>query len=93
MMHGGRRAGLHRVASTAIAGMWLLLMLAGTVLAAGPPFPDRPANTHILDDADVFNKPPEEGVEEGLRAVLDSRGVDVVVYGIRPTRTRMHSRS
>ena len=80
VMHGRRRAGLHRVISAVVAGMWLLLMLAGTVLAAGPPFPDRPANTHILDDANVFNKPPEEGVEEGLRAVLDSRGVDVVVY-------------
>ena len=79
-MHGRRRAGLHRAISAVVAGLWLLLMLAGTVLAAGPPFPDRPADTHIVDDADVFNRLPEEGVEEGLRAVLDSRGVDVVVY-------------
>ena len=80
MMHGRRRAGLRRAIAAVVAGMWLLLMVVGATLAAGPPFPDRPTDTHIVDDAGVFNKLPEEGVEEGLRAVLDSRGVDVVVY-------------
>ncbi len=64
------------------AATLLLSMLAGflaAVAAAGPPFPERPAGTHIVDDAEVFNRPPEAGVEEGLRAFLDSRGVDIVV--------------
>ena len=60
--------------------MMLLLLLGGTLLAAGPPFEDRPADGHIVDTAAVFNRVPEEGVEEGLRAFLESRGVDVVVY-------------
>ena len=79
-MHGRRRAGLHRAIAAIAAGMWLSLVVAGAALASGPPFPDRPTDTHIVDDAGVFNRLPEEGVEEGLRAVLDSRGVDLVVY-------------
>ncbi len=71
---------MQRAIAAVVAGMWLLLMAGGATLAAGPPFPDRPADTHIVDNAGVFNRLPEEGVEEGLRALLDSRAVDVVVY-------------
>ena len=62
-----------------VAGALLLLTVAGAVLAAGPPFPDRPTGAHVIDDAEVFNRAPEDGVEEGLRAFLDSTGVDIVV--------------
>ncbi|MCY7419244.1 MAG: TPM domain-containing protein, partial [Chloroflexi bacterium] len=79
-MHGRPGTRLHRAISAVAAAMMLLLLLAGTLIAAGPPFEDRPADGHLVDTADVFNKVPEEGVEEGLRALLESRGVDVVVY-------------
>ncbi len=79
-MHGRHPARLHRAISAVVAGMLLLFMVAGVAGAAGPPFPERPADSHIVDDADVFNRVPEEGVEDGLRALLEGRGVDVVVY-------------
>ncbi len=81
-MHGRHRVRLHRAVAALFAGTLLLTMLAGfvaAVAAAGPPFPDRPAGTHIVDDAGVFNRLPEAGVEEGLRAFLESRGVDLVI--------------
>jgi len=79
-MHGRPGTRLHRAISAVAAAMMLLLLLAGNLLAAGPPFDERPVDGHIVDTAAVFNKLPEEGVQEGLRALLESRGVDVVVY-------------
>src|SRR6188508_106770 len=78
-MHGRHRARLHRAIPAIVAGTLLSLVVAAAAQAAGPPFPDRPTGAHVIDDAEVFNRAPEDGVEEGLRAFLDSSGVDIVV--------------
>lgn len=84
----GHRASRQRVLRSAgalvLAAWWLVL--AAAVMAAGPPFAARPAGSHIVDDAGLFNRIPEEGVEEGLRAFLDTRGIDIaVVTQVKPS--------
>lgn len=60
----------------------LVLSTSGGVLAGGPPFRDRPAgaDAHVVDDADVLPKTSRQALDEGLRALKERTGTDLVIY-------------
>lgn len=88
-----RRLGPSRILLAALAWSVLLLVsLAPVMLAAGPPFGERPtgAGAHLVDDADVLPRQPQAALDSSLAAVADSTGTDIVIYlQVKPaSRTR-----
>ncbi len=68
-----------------LLGVWLVLLmttLGQAALAAGPPFPDREVGSgaHVVDEAEVLPRAARSALDEGLRALLEKSGVDLVVF-------------
>ena len=60
--------------------MVLLTLLSAVAAAVAPPFPDRPPDVHLVDDAELINRLPEQGLDVGLEAYQERAGIDIAVY-------------
>lgn len=78
--HGRSRAATRRTLLALLAGLLLLPLLSVIASAAAPPFPDRPRNTHLVDDAGLINRLPEQGLDGGLQAYEERSGIDIVIF-------------
>jgi uncharacterized membrane protein YgcG len=79
-MHGRSRAATRRAILALLAAVLLLSLATALASAAAPPFPDRPKDGHIVDEAGIINRQPEAGINEGLQAFQDSSGVDIAIF-------------
>lgn len=78
--HGRSRAATRRTIIALLAGLLLSSLLSAITLAAAPPFPDRPRNTHLVDDAQLINRLPEQGLDRGLQAYRERSGIDIAIF-------------
>jgi uncharacterized membrane protein YgcG len=74
---------------SALLALLLLGWSAAIAVAVGPPFGERPAGTAIVDDADVFRAPAQASLDQTIRELSSTTGVDIVVY----TQTKRAARS
>lgn len=77
--HGRSRAATRRTINALLAGSLLLMLLSALAGAAAPPFPDRPRGVHLVDDAGLINRLPEQGLNVGLEAYQERSGVDIAI--------------
>ena len=77
---GRSRAATRRTILALLAGMVLLTLLAAAAAAVAPPFPDRPRGVHLVDDAELINRLPEQGLDVGLEAYQERSGIDIAVF-------------
>jgi uncharacterized membrane protein YgcG len=86
------RRSLRRIVPAAVACTLILAAIVSSVAigAAGPPFPERPPQTQLVDDAEAFAPQAERTIDQSLRDTRARTGVDLVVYTqIKPgSRTR-----
>lgn len=78
--HGRSRAASRRTIIALLAGSLLLVLLSALAGAAAPPFPERPRGVHLVDDAGIINRLPEQGLNVGLEAYQERSGVDIAVF-------------
>lgn len=78
--HGRSRAATRRTIIALLAGSLLLMLLSALAGAAAPPFPERPRGVHLVDDAGIINRLPEQGLDVGLEAYQERSGVDIAVF-------------
>ena len=77
---GRSRAATRRTILALLAGTVLLTLLSAVASAVAPPFPDRPRGVHLVDDAELINRLPEQGLNVGLEAYQDRAGIDIAVF-------------
>ncbi len=77
---GRSRAATRRTILGLLASVVLLTLLSAVTAAVAPPFPDRPRNVHLVDDAGLINRLPEQGLNVGLQAYQERSGVDIAVF-------------
>jgi uncharacterized membrane protein YgcG len=63
-----------------LAALGLAALAASSALAAGPPYPSRPADTAVRDDADVLDQAAVESLDETIVRLHDELQIDAVVY-------------
>jgi uncharacterized membrane protein YgcG len=78
--HGRSRAATRRAIISLLAGLLLLTLLSALASAAAPPYPERPRGVHLVDDAELINRLPEQGLNVGLEAYQDRSGVDIAIF-------------
>lgn len=78
--HGRSRAATRRTILASLAGLLLLPLLSALAFAAAPPFPERPRNVHLVDEAELINRLPEQGLNVGLEAYRDRSGIDIAIF-------------
>jgi len=78
--HGRSRAATRRTIIALLAGLLLLPLLSAVAWAAAPPFPERGAGVHLVDEAGLINRLPEQGLDVGLKAYQERSGVDIAIY-------------
>ncbi len=78
--HGRSRAATGRTILALLAGLLLLTLLSAVAGAAAPPFPERPRGAHLVDDAELINRLPEQGLNVGLEAYQERSGVDIAIF-------------
>jgi uncharacterized membrane protein YgcG len=77
---GRSRAATRRTILALLAGMVLLTLLSAVTAAVAPPFPDRARDVHLVDDAELINRIPQQGLNVGLQAYRERAGVDIAVF-------------
>jgi uncharacterized membrane protein YgcG len=77
--HGRSRAATRRTIIALLAGLLLLPLLSAIAWAAAPPFPERGRGVHLLDDAGLINRLPEQGLNVGLQSYQERSGIDIAI--------------
>jgi uncharacterized membrane protein YgcG len=63
-----------------LAAFCLAALATSSALAAGPPYPSRPADTAVHDDADVLDQAAVDSLDETIVRLHDELQIDAVVY-------------
>jgi uncharacterized membrane protein YgcG len=72
----------HRMRRVAALGLGLLvgLLLASSVRAAGPPFPDPVANQAVYDETGILSTDEMTGLEQQIDAIEGRSGAEIAIY-------------